>query len=210
MIVPVLWYAAFGALHETAHLLAASALICARDLRSSSSQRGGSDIFSARNYIRAALARHVLVREEAFEEGGGVVCEGDARLRLVRHAGWVASVGLAVLVVTWYLLCKKKETRRHSSSQWWRQGVELAAVVTALEALATDLLQTQVAIFGGASSSSSFSNTAPPSGGAVWLFCGNFGIILVNLAWATRQGERDTRVRHLRAPLARRHTVPPL
>ena len=176
------WYVAFGALHEAAHLLAASG--------------SGSydEVFTAQNYLRAAFGRHVVIVPSS---SGGEMTVTHNRYAdeactsvdncfffhpslLVRHAGWMTSVALAILVLA--VTTTPRSSPRHDDEKvkkrrkrrWWLEGVRTAAVVTALEAVQTDLLQQRVSL----SSSSSI------------LFCGNFGIILVNLAWATR-GSRD-------------------
>ena len=167
MLGALLWYAAFGAAHEAAHLLAASALC-------------GEGAPSAHNFLRAALARHVVLDEG--EENGGR-CD----VRAVRHSGWLASVLVAALVRG---VRSPRDARRGKcvegmgrrflflGGRWG--GVQLAAAVTALEALASDLLQLRpgagAAVAGGGAGGS--------GGGGVWLFCGNFGIVMINLAWA--------------------------
>lgn len=86
-----------------------------------------------------------------------------------------------------------RATRRWRRSWRW-EGVEIAAVVTALEALQTDLLRIQLAdhfSFSAADPADPADPAATAAAAAARiLFCGNFGIILVNLAWATR-GSRD-------------------
>jgi len=169
MLAALLWYAAFGAAHEAAHLLAASALC-------------GDGAPSAHNLLRAALARHVVL-DEGGETGGW------CNVRAVRHCGWLASVLVAALVLG---VRSPRDARRFKRAEGvggrfllggrWG-GVQLAAAVTALEALASDLLQLTpgagAAVDGGGGAGGSRGG-----GGGVWLFCGNFGIVMINLAWA--------------------------
>jgi hypothetical protein len=177
MLVPLLWYITFGALHEAAHLLAALLL---------GDGAGDSVVFTAQNYLRAALARHVIVpaKEYSYADEDYSQSHRDDR---VRHAGWLASVGIAVFTVTLsrYTSSRtgdKEKQQRRRRRWWWLEGVEIAAVVTAMEALQTDLLQTH--FFSGATSTSD----AAAGASVIRLCCGNFGIVLVNLAWATRWG----------------------
>ena len=70
--------------------------------------------------------------------------------------------------------------------------MEIAALVTAFEAIQTDLLLLQPIrhthpMF-TSSEAADESRTTTTARTAVLLFCGNFGIILVNLAWATAGG----------------------
>ena len=60
----------------------------------------------------------------------------------------------------------------------------IAAVVTALEAVSTDLLGLGVPSSLGAVASSSSSSS-------VTLLCGNFGVILINAAWAGKKEALD-------------------
>ena len=61
----------------------------------------------------------------------------------------------------------------------------IAAVVTALEAVSTDLLGLGVPSSLGAVASSSSSSSS------VTLLCGNFGVILINAAWAGKKEALD-------------------
>ena len=98
---PIGWYVLFGALHECSHVLTAIL---------TNSAHGILDIGYIDFLFSVLLGRHCVIPEA-----------GDA----VRHAGWIASLVLAILV------------RNHKPAA-------TAAFLTALEALWTDLLQWKV------------------------------------------------------------------
>ena len=236
MLSVLLWYAAFGALHETAHLIAASVLLrdgCC-DSMNGCATSDAYEALNSRNLFRAMLGRHVVfdAREGCFHwRANADVDNGflqplsptqghDDRMRLVRHAGWLASVSFAVivlLIMSWRFpprdengddgcaKCKppSSSSPRFSSSEasssrsrrrrsWWLEGVEIAVLATALEALQTDLLLPsrrfyRQTMFESSQDDCDSDRTTTAARSAI-LFCGNFGIILVNLAWSTSGG----------------------
>jgi hypothetical protein len=95
---------------------------------------------------------------------------GRCDARAVRHCGLFASVLIAALV-----MAVRSPHRKRLEGGRWGGGMQLAAAVTALEALASDLLR----FTPGAGAA-----VAAGGGGGVCLFCGNFGIVLINFAWA--------------------------
>lgn len=131
------WYLLFGALHEAAHLGTASWLGVVST----------SSLLDTCAILRALLLRQCVIPPLANHE----------KLfysEIVRHAGWIASVLIMVLV----LIGTKHNNENNKIAR-------LAAVTVTLEALSTDLL----GIFG----------SAPHV-----FFCGNFGILLLHKAWS--------------------------
>jgi hypothetical protein len=152
----------FGSLHELVHLLAAwqtGRLVGVDD-------RAGA----LRVAARAAFGRSVLVSELP---AGHVV-------DVARHAGWVASAVIAAITI---LIVRQSPSRRSSAKAVgprWSAGTAaaVAAVVTAIEAASTDLFR----VGAGAASPSPGDGSGP--GRLALLLCGNFGVILINTAWA--------------------------
>ena len=120
----MLWYILFGALHELAHVC--TALLLGYSLRT-----------DAAFWVGVLLQRRT---DLAVDD-----CE------LVRHAGWIASCVIAIV------LYKTKKLEK----------CKTAAFVTALEALSTDLL--------------GLGHLLPAIGSSTTtaVLCGNFGVILL-------------------------------
>jgi hypothetical protein len=153
----VLWYIAFGALHELAHIAAAVACGLSNLNVTLNSILLHNDGWIPLLY-RVLLGRHVVL--PAVEQSGDEF--------LVRHAGWVFSIALAMVL------------NKSSSS------AKLAARITALEALATDLLRLPILAGIGIG----ISHPLPTTTQASLVFCcGNFGVILLHHSWLTEQGK---------------------
>lgn len=94
----------------------------------------------------------------------------DWEIDLVRHAGWIASVFVALVLAIGSVSHDGRKGHRksqlHSALVW-------AAVVTALEGISTDLV--------GFTSTTLLSKTT--------FFCGNFGVILLNPGWTNTRGD---------------------
>lgn len=132
------WYLFFGALHEAAHLMTAAAL-------------GFSDGILDMGTVNL-LCQSLLLRQSVIP----ALPSADVAFSvIVRHAGWIASAFMFLLVVS---LTNQKIVR-------------LAAAVTMLEAVSTDLLGL-------------FSSQAAPH----VFFCGNFGVLLLHSAWSSDGG----------------------
>jgi hypothetical protein len=111
------------------------------------------------------LIRTAIGRQCAIFNLDEVELHGDA-LWMVRHAGWIASVLLVMLIPP-----------RFRDARW-------AASLTAIEAITTDLVQWKALLPSGPTTfMSSFGGTAS------LLYCGNFGIILLHHLWLTDQGQ---------------------
>ncbi len=134
------WYILFGALHELAHLLAAAAIVF---LTTASLLPLDWKSLSASLLLRQTV---VSVPLEASDHGW------------IRHAGWIFSALLAVLA------CRITRRHSHHSSS---SKMRTMAVLTALEALLTDLL----GVYATTTSSKCV------------FYCGNFGVLLLHDAW---------------------------
>lgn len=163
-LVSLSFYAAFGFLHEGCHIVAS---------RLGSSHGIRRDGVSLSDLLRALLGRYSLIHMDDDE------ChEGECRLAMlfVVHSAWIFSVLLA-------LACHAMHRRvrgRECVASWLRSPfLPYAAYVTALEAIATDLL-------GLVPHNGFVANGAK----IIVCYCGNFGIILLNPSWLSIDGGR--------------------
>jgi hypothetical protein len=121
------WYIAFGAAHEAAHVAAAALL----------GRLAGAG--TAGNVARTLLARHVRLPALSFPD------VPSWEVRFVSHFAWVCSVAWALAA---FILTRTKSQRggREFESGLGQRSdaaaaMALAALVTALEAVASDLLR---------------------------------------------------------------------
>ena len=140
------WYLLFGAIHEIAHVSFAWMMGCTDPIN-----------FAFETWLGVFLGRQTQLDVESSS-----ACSPYA-LQLIRHAGWVTSLLLAVVAFLYH--------RLESPILW-------AAITTALEGIWTDLL--------GWSVISAF-RFLPKENDAL-LYCGNFGIILLHDAWFRNSG----------------------
>ena len=162
-------YVAFGVLHELAHLVAASWL-----LPNSSSASWGGLLHAA---ARAVLGRYSVVQLPSH----GEQIEGEARMIL--HAGWIFSLLLALVCHWLHTRVRSKDAEDakqppSSTNIFLSPTLPLAAYVTAMEAIATDLL--------------GFVPIHPyyQDSSRLICFCGNFGVLLLNPSWLSIDGGR--------------------
>ena len=141
------WYVAFGAAHEAAHV-AAAAIVGRLD------GAGGY-----MNIARALFGRHVYLPALALADRSEVL--------FVQHFAWICSV---VLAVGAYALTRTNVDDKHAKGcrSDAAAAMVLAAIVTALEALTSDLLRARP----GESHFSPFADKAMQTS---LFFCGNFG-----------------------------------
>ena len=130
----VVWYIILGACHELVHLLTS---FCFNLHHGVVNVDESYLTFIVRIMVGRAIELPALADADV-----------DASA-VVRHSGWIFSVVIALLFMNIRILAKEATN---------------AAIVTAIEAVATDLLQ-----FG--------------SVGVTTLLCGNFGLILINPMW---------------------------
>lgn len=95
----------------------------------------------------------------------------DLQVALVRHAGWIFSLCMALLATA--VVANNSKTKNKYD------GAKTAAIITAVEAIATDLLG-----FGAV--------------GRATFLCGNFGIILVNPSWTSGHDHGKTALQILK------------
>jgi hypothetical protein len=144
----LVWYGVWGALHECTHLLVAMGV--------------GLDAGLWDDGVVTVLMRTLLMRQCVIPAAAESLNDDlDVSIMAVRHAGWMMSV--LVVVVLALFSCNNNNKRSH------HKDALVAASLTALEAISTDLL----GMYG-------------PSKKV--FFCGNFGIILLHKAWSNVDG----------------------
>uniref|UniRef100_A0A7S3DUG1 Glutamine amidotransferase type-2 domain-containing protein n=1 Tax=Entomoneis paludosa TaxID=265537 RepID=A0A7S3DUG1_9STRA len=161
MVAALLSYAFFGVLHEAFHFVAAALTFsswCDKETPSLENVLPNLSTF----LMEALLGR--MVRIPNLGNDSNCFLNHDfqeQRIGIIQHAGWALSLLTAMGVV--YLSHHSKSRSAISSA------CRTAAVVTALEAIGTDLL-------GWVTRTTTTSNS-------LIFFCGNFGIILLHPAW---------------------------
>eukprot|EP00957_Ditylum_brightwellii_P099332 7566160-Ditylum_brightwellii.AAC.1 len=180
----ILWYLLFGFLHEAAHVVCALLLAMTRDNKCSfyatmeilCNASGGK----LKMIARALFERRVDIPSVFLSNTKhGDIVHILSPLDIVQHSGWIFSALLAYVVVATQpaatVLMDKRNEKNLAISP-----IVLAAVVTAIEAVSTDLFHlTQCRVI---LSFFHYPNSATSSA-AVTFFCGNFGVILLNQAW---------------------------
>jgi hypothetical protein len=143
--------------------------------------------------LRIALSRQISLDLEECEEDDSsstASCSSrdDGIVFWVRHAGWVTSLLLAIgIAATCFVVHVNRQSRatsgdgassghqEHTIHHLHMRFMLAAAVLTAVEAIATDLLGIPTIPLFLLSTNSSVHTTT--------FFCGNFGIILLHQAW---------------------------
>lgn len=150
-------YVTFGALHEFAHLVTAWALLPS-SMGIVNDDNIGSNTVSL--ILRMVLGRCVAIPHNNTDD--------KMTIALIYHSGWICSAALAILTHALY----KQSVMIKSPI------VPLAAYVTAVEGIATDLLgfipQHQKLV----------------DAHYLTFFCGNFGVLLLNSSWLSIDGGR--------------------
>ena len=164
-------YAACGALHELAHLAAAAWLL----------PPGALGLDSAGDLVHATL-RAILGRYSLVElPGDGGHKEAAA---VILRAGWVFSLLLAAGCHWLHVVARGGDAKcigrkqSHIVDIFLHPTLPLAAYVTAIEAIATDL-------FGLVPIHPYYQDAS-----RLVCFCGNFGILLLNPSWLSIDGGR--------------------
>ena len=183
-------YVAFGVLHELAHLAMASWLLPAQSFTSEGASLPDASSSSKRlSGLLRDVARIVLGRYSLIHLPPASQDDQDSTIRAIRHAGWTFSLSLAVVCHLLHLRARERTessenniqrllTRFGSLSMFLNPAVTFVAYITAIEAIATDLL--------------GFIPVHPSSSSShfVICFCGNFGVLLLNPSWLSVDGGR--------------------
>lgn len=187
VVGPLSWYFLFGILHELSHVVIAQLLLFLESPSASLQHR------SAIRWIPLLFLRR-------FDFDSSLFDEQDVRRNafLIRHFGWLASVAIAFVLPSRIqrLLAKVAATRKAIGVNEVNEVNEvevnsdgptptrifhwchLAAYLTAMDAIWTDLLQWNPTFFVHSHDATSSTLTSSST-----FFCGNFGVILLHAAW---------------------------
>ena len=167
------YYVVFGALHECAHVITAALLHVLlygsqhldAFLRSFFADGVPTVIFRT-VFARQSVVPLVPSLEVRYSDSSDVLFIEA----MTRHSGWMFSVIVAVILAYMYFYAYRSS---------YRANIIIAATITAIEAVWTDLLCLPVVpLFG------------PASPGIYTFFCGNFGLIVINSAWTSKDNGR--------------------
>ena len=172
------YYVVFGALHECAHVITAALLHVLlygshhldAFLRSFFADGVPTVIF------RAVFARQTVVPlVTSLEVGNNDRSDALFIETMARHSGWMFSVIVAAVLAYVYIDAYSHRAKLGTSTG---STVIIAATITAVEAVWTDLLCLPVIpLFG-------------PASPGITFFCGNFGLIVINSAWTSKDNGR--------------------
>ena len=151
-------YILFGAVHELIHFF--SAIVIISPSLSLIHSSVFFDIFIGRRFI--------LYTSEG-------VSIDESQLKVVRHSGWIGSTLIALLC---FYFSNKRTFRHFIMSYRINLCVSIPALITALEAISTDLFGLPPLL-----------NRLQTQEPAMYFFCGNFGIILLHSAWLSNGGD---------------------
>eukprot|EP00581_Thalassiosira_minuscula_P013408 CAMPEP_0183716566 /NCGR_PEP_ID=MMETSP0737-20130205/10436_1 /TAXON_ID=385413 /ORGANISM="Thalassiosira miniscula, Strain CCMP1093" /LENGTH=1583 /DNA_ID=CAMNT_0025945857 /DNA_START=119 /DNA_END=4870 /DNA_ORIENTATION=+ len=200
-------YIVFGALHELAHLIAASYLgkgsqssasSVSAEEESFASSSASSPLIGLGNgsnaviiAARAILGRYSLVTIDDEDENNA-----NSSARMILHAGWIFSLLLAIACHYLHASVRNQQVGKEKGSCEQRNirqiglvtirnrlfrspTLPLAAYITALEAIVTDLLGFTPRF-----------NPYIQDTTRILCFCGNFGVLLLNPSWLNIDGGR--------------------
>ena len=214
-LVAITWYIIFGFIHELSHLIAASLFsedpaqiwksVDWIDLIFNRRLVLDLDSLSLPDVATTGIGTNYIQHEEEKNH------RHEDILFVIRQCGWVTSVVIALLAYFFYHRhsttkvpttlvsssdcdCRPdyhdggKFKFNYCSSSLFLHWCQLAAIVTAMDAIWTDLLQMDPCLsFFMTKNSSNFihDNTEPSTTSTtnVLFFCGNFGVILLHSAW---------------------------
>jgi hypothetical protein len=164
------WYLLFGALHELSHVVVALWLGLLADFQHFRDVPSGSKW----------LVEILILRRWELPINAATTCSHtvEGEIALVRHFGWIFS-----LVLAGYMACACNKKSDTTASALENPAV-WAALVTALEAISTDLLGLERYVL------PLFPLSNNPE--VVTFFCGNFGLILLNPAYSATETGRKT------------------
>ena len=176
------WYWIFGFIHELSHIIAALAL----STLSNHIPYDYDDVWESLKWIDILFHRRFQLQLDPL-----LLEQEDRNLErnafIIRQSGWIASVSIAFLVSI-FSHRRLSTPRDDDGGKVWSsqclQWCQLAACITALDAVWTDLLQMDP-LFSSGSSASSTDDMNPST---ITFFCGNFGVILLHSAWLDNNG----------------------
>ena len=168
----LLWYAVFGTIHELVHVTTMAMLFGFEFSNCCSFHDMITFIVRAMIGRACHMDASTLVDEHHHQHHHHIL---SWQFALIRHSGWIFSV----MVVLILLHFSSKKANDDQSKLHRKDDMKLAAIVTAVEAICTDLLN-----LGTVNGINNNSMTTK-----LFFFCGNFGVILLSPTWTTTNGD---------------------
>ena len=165
-IVFFVFYLVFGLIHELAHVLVSHIIFSADDLRFTATEGVNS------GGVIAVLARALFGRYSIVS----LPTDNQLARFFILHSGWILTCTLA-LTLHWNYLRLDGYSKGHAVN--WMSIAAVAAYITSLEGIVTDLF--------GFIPAAALSNSQIEEGRLI-LYCGNFGVILLNSSWINIDG----------------------
>ena len=172
------YYVVFGALHECAHVVTAAFLHL---LYYGSHHLDAFRCSFFADGIPTVIFRTLFARQSvvplvpSLEVGDNHNSDMLYIETMTRHSGWMFSVIVAAVLANMYGYRPSYRAKLGTSAS---STVIIAATITAIEAIWTDLLRLPVIpLFG-------------PTSPGITFFCGNFGLIVINSAWTSKDNGR--------------------
>ena len=189
------WYLLFGVLHELSHM-AAAAWLGLFHFQVGDMLGFCKWLFKIMLERRWQIPITITSATTSYSCSANTMIEGE--IALVRHFGWMFSLILAVGAYTYTSkTIKTNKLSAVASSSPIDNPMVWAAVITALEAMSTDLfgLERYILPFFPMLNPTNDSLVYAHDGGCIKMvtfFCGNFGLILLNPAYTATDNGRKT------------------
>jgi hypothetical protein len=162
------FYLLFGLIHELAHIFFARVLLPSEELYQTSDEIVNSGGVIA-VFARAFFGRYCFV---------SIPKDNPVCRAIILHSGWVFTLLLAICLHVYHRhLVSTISSNRVCAS--WVSIASVAAYLTTLEGAITDLFGFLPA---------SWLSDGPSAEGKMILYCGNFGVILLNSSWINVDG----------------------
>ena len=173
----LLYYVVFGALHECAHVVTAAFL---HVLFYGSHHLDAFLRSFFADGIPTVMFRTIFARQSVVPLGPSLELRNNDNSdvlafieAMTRHSGWMFSVIVAAILAYKYVYRYPAKLGASDTPT-----IVIAATITAVEAVWTDLLRLPVIpLFG-------------PASPGITFFCGNFGLIVLNSAWTSKDNGR--------------------
>ena len=160
------WYVLFGVFHELVHVLAVKVITTTTTTTKNPVLNDGIMTI----LIRAMLGRACHIHADDDDDGTSL---SSWEVAFIKHSGWIVSVVIALFTM---LLSRRHRDDLNSSGMInYCNDIQLAAIVTAFEAVCSDFFNL-----------GTISGLNHRSSNLMYFFyCGNFGVILLSPAWTT-------------------------
>jgi hypothetical protein len=197
----ILWYIVFGAVHEIGHILAALAVMVTNSDQVNRASPLPFNVFEFRFWYELLISRQVTMDLSSILVSNEDASVAVNMINCIHHAGWILSLFLAVVIagIHNYLHSNRRRRRQASTklatidttTNMMLSSMQLAAWLTALESIATDLCGVST-WWGGRLLPSSFGTENDDNIHQSIFWCGNFGILLLHHLWLKDSVGRDS------------------